>query len=77
MASNTSYGLDFFLGEEIDMLRDSVRRFADAEIAPIAAEIDKTNAFPAPSGASSASSASSASPSRRSTAAPAWATSPM
>jgi hypothetical protein len=34
MASNTEYGLYFDLGEEIDMLRDSVRRFAEAEIAP-------------------------------------------
>ena len=46
MASNTEYGLDFALGEEIDMLRDSVRRFADAEIAPRAAEIDRSNEFP-------------------------------
>ena len=27
------------IDDEIDMLRDSVRRFADAEIAPLAAEI--------------------------------------
>ena len=47
MASNTEYGLDFDLGEEIDMLRDSVRRFAEAEIAPRAAEIDRSNEFPA------------------------------
>ncbi|MCW3477119.1 isovaleryl-CoA dehydrogenase [Limobrevibacterium gyesilva] len=47
MASNTDYGLNFDLGEEIDMLRDSVRRFADAEIAPRAAEIDRINDFPA------------------------------
>ena len=46
MASNTDYGLDFDLGEEIDMLRDSVRRFAEAEIAPRAAEIDRSNEFP-------------------------------
>ncbi len=46
MASNTEYGLDFDLGEEIDMLRDSVRRFAEAEIAPRAAEIDRSNEFP-------------------------------
>jgi isovaleryl-CoA dehydrogenase len=37
-----SYGL----GEEIDALRDSVRRFAQDRIAPIAAEIDAKNAFP-------------------------------
>ncbi len=47
MAANTAYGLDFDLGEEIDMLRDSVRRFAAAEIAPRAAEIDRSNEFPA------------------------------
>ena len=46
MTSNTDYGLDFALGEEIDMLRETVRRFADAEIAPIAAEIDRSNEFP-------------------------------
>ncbi|MBU6498627.1 MAG: isovaleryl-CoA dehydrogenase [Rhodospirillales bacterium] len=48
MAANTDYGLDFELGEEIDMLRDSVRRFAEAEIAPLAADIDRSNEFPAP-----------------------------
>jgi isovaleryl-CoA dehydrogenase len=47
MAGNTDYGLDFELGEDIDMLRDTVRRFADAEIAPRAADIDRINDFPA------------------------------
>jgi isovaleryl-CoA dehydrogenase len=40
-------GLDFALGETIDMLRDSVRQFAQDEIAPRAAEIDRGNQFPA------------------------------
>src|SRR6059058_4628545 len=39
--------LDHDLGPEIDMLRGSVRDFAEAKIAPLAAEIDKTDRFPA------------------------------
>jgi isovaleryl-CoA dehydrogenase len=39
-------GLRFALGEDIDMLRNSVREFAAAEIAPRAAEIDRSNQFP-------------------------------
>src|SRR3954465_1829806 len=47
MSSNMQIpSLGFGLGEEIDMLRDSVRGFADARIAPIAAEIDRTDEFP-------------------------------
>jgi isovaleryl-CoA dehydrogenase len=38
--------LQFDHGETIAMLRDSVRAFAEAEIAPRAAEIDATNTFP-------------------------------
>ena len=39
--------MNFNLGEEIDNLRDMVRRFAGEEIAPRADEIDKSNEFPA------------------------------
>jgi len=37
---------DFGLGEDIDMLRETVRSFAEAELAPRADEIDRTNLFP-------------------------------
>ena len=37
----------FPLGEELDLLRDSVRAFADKEIAPRADLVDRENAFPA------------------------------
>jgi isovaleryl-CoA dehydrogenase len=40
-------GLNFDLGETIDMLRDAVKDFADKEIAPRAAAIDRDNEFPA------------------------------
>ena len=39
--------LDFHHGETIDMLRATVRQFAADEIAPRAAEIDRSNHFPA------------------------------
>ena len=39
-------GLDFQLGEDIDALRDAVRAFAAVEIAPRAAEIDRSDQFP-------------------------------
>ena len=39
-------GLNFQLGEDIDALRDTVRDFAQAEIAPRAAEIDRNDQFP-------------------------------
>ena len=38
--------LNFAQGETIDMLRDTVRAFAAAKIAPRASEIDSTNIFP-------------------------------
>ncbi|HXK56255.1 MAG TPA: acyl-CoA dehydrogenase family protein, partial [Gammaproteobacteria bacterium] len=40
--------LNFGLGDTIDMLRDAVQDFAQTEIAPQAAEIDRKNEFPAP-----------------------------
>jgi len=39
-------GLNFMLGDDIDALRDAVHAFAQAEIAPRAAEIDRTDQFP-------------------------------
>ncbi|MBD8637491.1 isovaleryl-CoA dehydrogenase [Stenotrophomonas sp. 169] len=38
--------LNFDLGEDIDLLRESVAQFAAAEIAPLAAHADETNQFP-------------------------------
>ncbi|WP_454762568.1 isovaleryl-CoA dehydrogenase [Cupriavidus campinensis] len=39
-------GLRFDLGEDIEMLRETVRNWAQAELAPRAAEIDRTDQFP-------------------------------
>ena len=39
--------LDFGQGEEIESLREMVRRFAQEKIAPLAADIDRSNEFPA------------------------------
>lgn len=39
-------GLDFHLGETVDLLRQNVAHFASREIAPRSAEIDRDNAFP-------------------------------
>ena len=36
----------FPLGEELDLLRESVRAFAEKEIAPRAQHIDESNVFP-------------------------------
>ncbi len=38
--------MDFGLGDDINALREMVRKFASDEIAPRAAEIDKSNEFP-------------------------------
>jgi isovaleryl-CoA dehydrogenase len=44
---NTHFpSLDFDLGEDIEMLRETVYQFARAEIAPLAADIDRENRFP-------------------------------
>ena len=37
---------DFGLGETVEMLRDSVWAFAQKEVVPLAAEIDRSNTFP-------------------------------
>jgi isovaleryl-CoA dehydrogenase len=42
-----THTLNFGLDEDIEALRDLVRRFAQDKIAPIAAEIDRSNEFPA------------------------------
>ena len=46
MISNRLPGLDFDLGGDITMLRDTVVGFAQDKIAPQAAEIDRANSFP-------------------------------
>jgi isovaleryl-CoA dehydrogenase len=46
MIPNDFPSLNFDLGETADQLRASVRGFTADEIAPLAAEIDKTNEFP-------------------------------
>lgn len=44
---NAFRGLDFGLGEPIEMLQEQIKRFCDDEIAPRAAAIDRENNFPA------------------------------
>lgn len=39
-------GINFDLGEDLDMLRDAVRSFAQVEIAPRAQEVDQIDQFP-------------------------------
>ncbi|MGQ0597385.1 isovaleryl-CoA dehydrogenase [Aquabacterium sp.] len=41
-------GLNHQLGEDIDALRDAVRTFVAKELAPIAADVERENTFPAP-----------------------------
>jgi isovaleryl-CoA dehydrogenase len=40
------FDFDFGLGEDIALLRETVRSFCDAEVAPRADEIDRSNHFP-------------------------------
>ena len=37
---------DIHINEEVDLLRETVRQFAENNIAPIADEIDRKNEFP-------------------------------
>ena len=46
MLSNSYPMLQFNLGDELNMMRDSLRRFVDTELAPRADEIDRTDTFP-------------------------------
>ncbi|KCZ91070.1 MULTISPECIES: isovaleryl-CoA dehydrogenase [Hyphomonas] len=46
MIANTYPTLNFDLGETADMIRETVASFAQNEIAPRAAEIDRTDTFP-------------------------------
>ena len=46
MIPNEIPSLNYDLGETADMLRDAVRSFSEDEIAPRAAEIDRSNEFP-------------------------------
>ena len=46
MIANRFPGLDFDLGSDITMLRETVADFAQDKIAPHAAEIDRANSFP-------------------------------
>src|SRR5678815_2901222 len=46
MIPNAMPPFDFGLGETADALREQVQRFASVEVAPIAAELDKTDRFP-------------------------------
>ena len=46
MIPNTTKGLDFNLGNDINALKESIQDFCIGEIAPLADEIDKKNDFP-------------------------------
>ena len=46
MIPNAPRSLDFDLGETADLIRDTVSSFAQDRIAPMAADIDRNDAFP-------------------------------
>ena len=46
MIPNTFKELDFDLGNDIEVLKDSIQEFCKREIAPLAEDIDKKNDFP-------------------------------
>ena len=46
MQRNSYRSLDFGLGDNADMLRETVRAFSENEIAPRAAEVDRSDTFP-------------------------------
>ncbi len=46
MIPNTFKELDFDLGNDIEVLKDSIQEFSKREIAPLAEDIDKKNDFP-------------------------------
>tara|TARA_B100000886_G_scaffold163365_1_gene111378 strand:- start:1302 stop:2480 length:1179 start_codon:yes stop_codon:yes gene_type:complete len=46
MIPNTFKELDFDLGNDINLLKDSIQEFCKREIAPLAEDIDKKNDFP-------------------------------
>ena len=46
MLSDSCAMLQFNRGDDIDMMRDSVRRFVDDKLLPRADEIDRTDTFP-------------------------------
>ena len=48
MPQFTCPSVRFDLGEQAEMIRDTVAGFAPREIAPLAEEIDRSNTVPAP-----------------------------